>query len=182
LEFKTPISIISFGGSFGEPAGEQVAYGFNVSRWLDSVLSAADCDVKRMPLADVSSPNCAYGYRNIWHWSWKPFHGIPLNFSFFSNNYSALFCYNADDHPSDSDMYRQRGPSTRPLQKICDNTHDISKDSLRQCNIFRGSGKYVHYVNAAMGGTTTRWTLWASSQFFSYNSNGYDIAFWDHGI
>jgi hypothetical protein len=168
LEHKIPFRLISFGGSFALPcAGLTVngvpskgSYVHNITRWLNSVLSSSECRVHDHPLPGLKG-KCS-GVKEE-----SDIGTCKQEFSQFSLKPS-LFCSNNDSLGSEYHSIENR---SRPIARVCDNTHNILPKDRRPCTLYKGSGPYATVTAAAQGGTTTNSAQWTMHKFFPATDN-----------
>ena len=166
---KDPFRIAILGGSYSLPnMYNGNAWSFNVTRWLNTVLSTSTCDKKR--ILPVSDPNARC--KNKTHFlPSERYKNCPLSTSIVRDG--AVFCSKFTENP---ETERARHPNAKPLDDIC----DASMPPARMCNVYGGSGEFATMVMGSKGGTTTNTAVWTIDSV--YNNDMVDLMIWDYGM
>ena len=164
LNDKSPFRIAIMGGSYSLPVHPyHNAWAFNVSRWLNSVLSVSSCNITEIISITNHTLNCK-DPSTIDDY----FPGCPS--SHFINP-GSVFCHNLADNPEHEASFHD----AKPLDDICDNTIPPK----RKCTVFGGSGPHATSIMGSKGGTNTNDGIW---NLETIGDESIDVLFWDYGV
>ena len=168
---KDPFHIAILGGSYSLPnAYNGNAWAFNVTRWLNNVLSTGSCDIKAVQPVSVTNAHALCKNKTSFMPS-ELYKNCPSSTSITHNG--AVFCSRFSGDPNED---RAMHPNAKRLDDICDS----SVPPLRNCNVYGGSGRYATMVMGSKGGTTTNSGVWAIDSI--YNNDEIDLMIWDYGM
>jgi len=163
LREKIPFRVATLGGSYSLSLHYFNAWPFNVTRWLNSVLSTSTCNQQDFislhdPKAScVTSREADNEYSNCL---------VHSNFS----QAGAVFCRSFAEAE-----YEAKFHGTKTLDDICDNT----MLPHRPCTVFGGSDKFATLAIASKGGTITVDGMWSLE---SLKDEPVDLLFWDYSM
>lgn len=129
LETGDPFRILTLGGSYSLPnIFDGNAASFNVTRWLNGVLSASDCGVNAGPTSlHTPQGTCVDKSRKRQGTIYK-----KCAVSTIPGNDASLFCSTFEN---DTAVEASFHPSYKNIGEICDNTRPTQR---RRCSVFTG--------------------------------------------
>lgn len=177
LENKNVFNAGILGGSYSLPI-QGNSYAFNVTRWLNMMLSASECNENAVSIQKLSSTvQCHSEYDRIGYVDGCAMNRVSLE--------SATFCSTFSD-PEIEKSYL----NISSLNRICDNNNVSVLESCgentklcqsqlnRRCDVFGGSGKYATLQLASKGGTNSCYGKWRIYSFLE--TFPLDLLIWDY--
>lgn len=139
------------GGSYSLPEKNRGnAWSFNVTRWLNAILSAREChNDKSINLRNLVTQNIKEGVCSNDYDITNQFYKCKL---MNETSLQSLFCFKFVDYENELSYIKHR-----PINLICDN----SLPPIRECLVFRGSGKYATMEMSSKGGSNSFDATWS---------------------
>jgi hypothetical protein len=162
---KTPFRIAILGGSYSLPTEDKNTYSFNVTRWMNAMLSSTTCrasDVIPLVHKDLVC-------RPLINDELNSFEKCPHNDKLFKTG--PVFCGNFSNVEVETSFHLKKH-----RDEICDETMAHNKN--RPCSVYGGSGPYATLMMGSKGGTGT------SEGFLSIDTltgEKFDLLIWDYG-
>jgi hypothetical protein len=163
-----------YGDSMTLPIYTSNAWFYNVSRWMNAVLSSSSCSLgHKAPVDLINQPWC--NYEKLTDASSDC---ADINISSYTSLPSS-FCaaYNLRDMGNTVPLpHHNSHSSSKPLNATCDNI----TPPTRRCSVYEGSGKYLISSLSAKGGTSTCDVITMLPVKLD-PKDMYDMIFWDFG-